>query len=326
MKGSAPTLVLHAFLVALIAAAVSPLRSQANLVVNGSFENGPPIDGGRTDVGVPGGSTLITGWLVTGAGVDFISSGFGTPSDGVRMVDLNGTTTGGIQQVVTSVAPGDYVLLFDIAGSPNIGPRSMRASAAGQSADFTFDGTNTSGGNMGWATHSLSFQLSSASSVLVDFTSLSPTEWGVIIDNVRLFDATYRTFGSGCLGSNGVPNITPNQPPRIGQPFSFIATQVPLNQLALVVFGFSRDALGSVTLPLLLDSYGMPGCSLFASPDIIFTIADTGPFGAFVWGISLPSEPRAIGIPFFNQVFAGDPGSNPAGLVSSNAGAGVVGG
>jgi hypothetical protein len=47
--------------------------------------------------------------------------------------------------------------------------------------------------------------------------------------------------------------------------------------------------------------------------------------GAYVWGLVLADDPTNIGLDFYNQVFAFDPRTNPAGLVASSAGHGVVG-
>jgi hypothetical protein len=141
---------------------------------------------------------------------------------------------------------------------------------------------------------------------------------------IRLDGSSYATFGFGCPGSNGVPQLLPNQPPRIGKPFSILLTNLPTQSLAILLWGFSRDAWGPFPLPLALAPIGMPGCDLLASGEIVLTIPDTGTFGAQVWGLTLANDPRNIGRRFYNQVLILDPGANPAGLIVSNAGCGLI--
>jgi len=65
------------------------------ILVNGSFELGPPL-GGAHDVDVAAGSTGLAGWLVTGSGssaIDYLGVPWGV-ADGLHAVDPAGTRWG----------------------------------------------------------------------------------------------------------------------------------------------------------------------------------------------------------------------------------------
>jgi hypothetical protein len=119
--------------------------------------------------------------------------------------------------------------------------------------------------------------------------------------------------------------LIPNQPPRIGQPFSVTLSNLPLHQPGTVYIGFSRTSWGVILLPLDLNPLGLQGCRLFLSLELGFGIASTGPFGVLPFGFTLPNDPNLVGVEFFNQAFLLDLGANPGGLVTTNAGHGVVG-
>lgn len=166
------------------------------LLRNGSFEEGP---GTRTFLNLPGGSTALPGWVVTGEGIDLVGTGYWLSSEGAHAIDLDGSarsrTTpphvrGGIAQTFATHAGARYRVTFDLAGNPNRGPtrKPMRVSAAGQSADFEFDATGKTGRNMGWVAKEWVFT-AVADSTTLEFTSLtqSPeTGYGAAIDRVAV--------------------------------------------------------------------------------------------------------------------------------------------
>ena len=63
-------------------------QGPASLLVNGSFEDGPPV---TRFLNLPGGDTSLPGWVVTGEGVDVVSDGYWISSDGSRAIDLDGS-------------------------------------------------------------------------------------------------------------------------------------------------------------------------------------------------------------------------------------------
>jgi len=171
-------------------------QSPAGLIRNGSFEEGP---GARTYLNLPGGSTALPGWVVTGEGIDLVGPGYWRSSEGRYAVDLDGSARsritpphvrGGIAQTFVTLAGRRYRVTFDLAGNPNRGPtlKPVRVSAAGQSADFAFDATGKTGQVMGWVPREWVFTAAADSTTLA-FTSLtqSPqTGYGAAIDRVAV--------------------------------------------------------------------------------------------------------------------------------------------
>jgi choice-of-anchor C domain-containing protein len=162
---------------------VTPVQA-ANLIQNGSFENG-------TDPGVfqtlSGGSTVITGWTVSpGSQIDYIGT-LWQASNGSRSLDLSGGNAGRIQQTFNTTVGGTYRVTFDLAGNPNASPiiKDMRVSAGGSSADFSFDTTGKSSSNMGWVSKSWDFTANSTTTTL-EFITLTNSVAGPALDNVSV--------------------------------------------------------------------------------------------------------------------------------------------
>lgn len=290
-----------------------------NLLVNGGFELGI----GNT---IMAPSTAMTGWTVFVGSIDQVT--MWQNSEGVRSIDLDGLSPGGIRQVVPTIAGRPYDVTFAVSGNPDLpGPKNMRVSAAGQSQVFTFDSSGHNYQNMGWVQRSWSFTANSSSTTL-EFLSLStpPSSQGPCLDDVRLSDGTigYLTpFGNGCAGTAGTPTLIPNQLPAVGQPFSVALLQIPANSIGLLVLGNSQAGFPGGILPL--SSIGMPGCSLYANLDVLSVIPNTGAFGAYVWGDVLPNQPQIASALFTLQFFFIDAGANTAGLSATQGAIGRVG-
>ena len=172
------TLAALAACVALLSA--SPAR--ANLVTNGSFEGGPL--GGFTTI--PGGSSAITGWTVTGDSVDWINT-YWQPSDGSFSLDLDGNGQGGVAQTLTTTSGQTYRVTFDMAGNVDNLPiiKTVDVFAGPTLQSFTFDITGHSHGSMGWETKTFLFTANS-SSTLLWFASADPGFFGAALDNVSV--------------------------------------------------------------------------------------------------------------------------------------------
>jgi choice-of-anchor C domain-containing protein len=176
--------------------AATGLAAQAPaLLVNGSFEDGPPA--GRF-VNVKAGSPVIKGWVVTGEAVDFIGT-LWPGSQGAHSIDLDGSARssitpryakGGVAQTFPTTPGARYKVTFDLAGNPFSPPRikPMRVLAAGQSEDFRFDVTGKSPARMGWIPESWTFTANAATTTLelVSLTVPPVTGWGAAIDNVTV--------------------------------------------------------------------------------------------------------------------------------------------
>jgi choice-of-anchor C domain-containing protein len=170
----------------------------ASLIVNGSFERGPNVG---AFLNLAAGNTALPGWVVTGEGVDYVSTGYWVSSDGARAIDLDGSARsvktppyvqGGIAQTFSTKPAVRYRVTFDLAGNPNQLPevKRFRISAAGQSAEMSFNAKGKTARSMGWQKTTWTFTASGAMTTL-EFRSLtvSPqTGYGAAIDNVSVVE------------------------------------------------------------------------------------------------------------------------------------------
>ncbi|CCI31578.1 choice-of-anchor C family PEP-CTERM protein [Microcystis sp. T1-4] len=162
---------------------VTPVQA-ANLIQNGSFENGGDPGVFQT---INAGSTVITGWTVSQGSIDYIGT-LWQASNGSRSLDLAaGASPGGIKQTFNTTVGGTYRVTFDLAGNPNASPiiKDMRVSAGGSSADFSFDTTGKSNSNMGWLSKSWDFTANSTTTTL-EFIDLTNSIAGSALDNVSV--------------------------------------------------------------------------------------------------------------------------------------------
>src|SRR5262249_17630826 len=81
-----------------------------NLLVNGSFEDGPEPKG-EGFMNLPKGSTVVKGWEVTRGDVDYIGS-YWQPAHGKRSLELNGNRPGGIAQTFRTQKGQTYLVTF----------------------------------------------------------------------------------------------------------------------------------------------------------------------------------------------------------------------
>jgi choice-of-anchor C domain-containing protein len=125
---------------------------EGNLLVNGSFEEGPADEGGDAIVALDAGSTAIPGWTVIRGQIDHIST-FWTAADGGRSLDLNGSPgCGGVAQTFATKPGQRYRVTFALAGNPtgDVKGLHLAVSAAGATQEFDFDCTGMSQDDMGW--------------------------------------------------------------------------------------------------------------------------------------------------------------------------------
>jgi hypothetical protein len=145
--------------------------AHANLLVNGSFENGAFVNEGADTMSPPVGSTVMTGWTVVTDTLAWIGplNPFGlTASDGSYFLDLTnyqtGAPFGGVRQTIATVPGAVYALSFDLGSSTFWGrPDSLTASAAGTSMTFTAPSTGT---NNDWQHETMSFTATGATTII----------------------------------------------------------------------------------------------------------------------------------------------------------------
>jgi choice-of-anchor C domain-containing protein len=180
----------------LVSAANARAQSPDSLIVNGSFEDGPVVE---SFLNLTAGNRALPGWVVTGEGVDYVSVRYWISSDGKRAIDLDGSARsaktppyvqGGVAQTFATKPGTRYRVTFDLAGNPYRPPdvKPFRVSAAGQSADLSFNAKGRNARNMGWQKTTWTFSAKDSTTTL-EFRSLtaSPqTGYGAAIDNVTV--------------------------------------------------------------------------------------------------------------------------------------------
>jgi choice-of-anchor C domain-containing protein len=158
--------------------------SRANVLVDCSFEQGPD-PGAAGAIRMAAGSTAIPGWVVTGANIDYTNGNWWTPAQGARSIGLNGSGPGGVAQTFPTIIHAQYTAVFWMAGDPGTLPnvKWLRASAAGQSQDFSVDITDMWAWDPGWAREVFTFT-ANASSTTLEFVSLMSGDYGPSLDSV----------------------------------------------------------------------------------------------------------------------------------------------
>ena len=165
-------------------------RCPENLIVNGSFEEGPKV-GSFLSLDV--GSTAIPGWVVTRGQIDLIGTHWKS-ADGVRSIDLHGSPGfGGIAQTFPTKNGRLYRVTFWLAGTPAAlsgpgGVKRVAVRAAERGAAFSFDTTGKTGADMGWIPVAWEF-VAIADKTTLEFHTLEAVDpiHGPGLDNVSVF-------------------------------------------------------------------------------------------------------------------------------------------
>jgi choice-of-anchor C domain-containing protein len=160
----------------------------ANLLVNGSFEDGPDVN---DFLPLDPGSTAIKGWTVTRGQIDIVQ-GCWKAAEGKRSVDLHGSPGfGGIEQTFRTSKGQRYRVTFALAGNPDSDrdakTKRMAVKAAGKTQEFSFDSTGRTNEKMGWLAREWEFNAVDDKTTL-EFHTLEkrdPTH-GLVLDNVRV--------------------------------------------------------------------------------------------------------------------------------------------
>jgi choice-of-anchor C domain-containing protein len=131
-------------------------------------------------------STTIFGWTLSSGTIDYIGSRW-VAGDGVRCIDISGTSPGSIFQTVSGFTPGlAYELSFLMAANPEGGDstRNLQVDIGSASQVFSFTGIGTAA-DLGWAQRTLDFT-ADAPALTLTFTSLENNPFGAALDGVRI--------------------------------------------------------------------------------------------------------------------------------------------
>ena len=147
--------------------------------------------------------------------------------------------------------------------------------------------------------------------------ALNDESWA--IDNLRVHCGSSTLGSTAAYGTGCGPSLAGTSIPAVGQSLGLQMDNLPANTvLALGAFGLSSSTIGSLVLPLPLDSYGMPGCWLVQDLSLMtwlpFTINGTSATSS----LAIPGNSAFVGLQMFSQGWAVKIGINPTGIVFSN--------
>jgi choice-of-anchor C domain-containing protein len=163
----------------------------ANLVTNGSFEDGPdfevckPLDKDATD---------IKGWVVTRGQIDLCQEKDGNwkAADGKRSLDLHGSPGfGGVRQTLETRAGKKYRVTFQMTGNPqaNLTEAKLTVRAAGADKEFAVDMTGVTHEDPKWTKKTWEFTATDRATVLEIHTAMPTTSnafGGPMVDDVKV--------------------------------------------------------------------------------------------------------------------------------------------
>lgn len=158
---------------------------------NGGFES-PVVPANTFTTFATGGG--IGPWRVTTGNVDLIGSGFWQAAERSQSIDLDGHTTGAVEQSVPTRLGGCYNVTFSLAGNPDGGPSikrgSLRVAQHGMGhptaqKNFAFDTTGKTRTDMGYVPQRVRFR-ALGPAVTLTFASATPGAFGPVIDAVSV--------------------------------------------------------------------------------------------------------------------------------------------
>lgn len=183
------TLTLLTSVALLLTAGAAPVPVELlapELIVNGSFEDGPDVE---VYVALDEKSTAVKGWTVTRGQIDYCVSHW-KAADGKRSLDLHGSPGfGGMKQTINTEKGKTYRVAFMMAGNPGVATKLMSLSLFANKATkkFEFDCTGKTLEDMGWAKQTWDFKADADETVIEIATAMKVDEFGgPALDNVSV--------------------------------------------------------------------------------------------------------------------------------------------
>jgi choice-of-anchor C domain-containing protein len=167
------------------AALAAPARPAANLLVNGSFEDGPEDIGDFKSLDK--GSDEIKGWKVTRGQIDLVAA-FWTAAEGKRSIDLHGSPGyGGVEQTFKTKKGTRYKVELQLAATPGVGERGIWVEAAGDRKKFEVDSKDGTREKLAWMKVTWEFTATGEQTTLEIYTTeKGDSSQGPAIDDVTV--------------------------------------------------------------------------------------------------------------------------------------------
>jgi choice-of-anchor C domain-containing protein len=170
-------------------------KEKPNLLVNGSFEDGPEFEGSFSPLDED--AVEIRGWVVTRGQIDLQQETEGKvkAAHGKRSLDLHGSPGfGGVKQPFVTKVGQKYKVTFSMSGNPGVGHKSvqMAVRAAGKKEVFEFDMEGVTLDDLKWETKTWEFTAVDTITVMEFHTAMAPTTnafGGPLLDDVKVVAA-----------------------------------------------------------------------------------------------------------------------------------------
>jgi hypothetical protein len=155
--------------------------------------------------------------------------------------------------------------------------------------------------------------------VLRDVVRAALSGWTVYVGGA------FVAFGTGCMGSIGVPRLTPSGTPEVGQSVGFDLDQARRGSLATLSLGGSTTTFAGNPLPFDLAPLGAAGCRLLCD-SLTSASVPTDSTGRAAVSLPLPLSRAIIGARLHGQYLVVDPPMNQRGLMTTDAATLTIGG
>jgi len=174
-------------------AAAQAKDEKGNLIVNGSFEDGPEV-GPEGYLPLDEDSVEVRGWVVTRGQIDLQQESGGKlkAAHGKRSLDLHGSPGfGGVKQPFATKVGQKYKVTFGMSGNPGVGYESvqMAVRAGGKKEVFECDMTGKTLDDLKWETKTWEFTAADTITVLEFHTAMPPAAnafGGPLLDDVKV--------------------------------------------------------------------------------------------------------------------------------------------
>jgi choice-of-anchor C domain-containing protein len=176
----------------------SPAKNddKGNLIVNGSFEDGPEV-GADGFLPLDEDAVEIRAWLVTRGQIDLQQETGGKvkAAHGKRSLDLHGSPGfGGVKQPFVTRVGQKYKVTFSMSGNPGVGHETvqMAVRAAGKKEVFECDMAGKTLDDLKWETKTWEFTAVDTITVLEFHTAMAPSAnpfGGPLLDDVKVVAA-----------------------------------------------------------------------------------------------------------------------------------------
>lgn len=166
--------------------------SNANLIANGSFEDGSYAGDANNVMSAAVGSNVINSWTVFAGSIAWIENQNPNPwyvaSNGMRSLDLtdtrDGAPYGGVKQDVPTVVGQTYLVTFDLGIHSRYSTSICCVQLAAADAQQVFT-AEAVGGKQTWYSNSFTFKANSSNTSL-QFLGLLATPADIGLDNVSM--------------------------------------------------------------------------------------------------------------------------------------------